>query len=468
MNPRSILLFVVLPALLAGAAPAQSFGYVFSTSQTETTLSGSAGTVLQTLRPNEVAAVEFVPCPVTSAEKWAPRTCYNTMAGDDDNNGLYFNPAMFGSIDALCDIVSPIACASQRTVFWSPSVALGTNVSGGPGLRPGDTGRIVRIGALDGQVEYFLRAEDVQIALGMPPTPVVVDVDAIAADPGYGVFFSVDSTHAVSTACGVTQVLDGDLLMIPSSAITWTFDLRVASVVAGQAEVVYTEAQMDAIVASAGIADRFGACVTLIQDLEALDIDYSGPITSFVTCNGTPLSVPALVFSGELMTGAGLCTTASGGQIHTGGCGRLGSACGSGLATLGDQMGLNPPSTTVGVPSWVNALASTFIERFVLEPVQHVLTAPTTVTIHTHSPHPANVVFVKIAPPVVAPSLPFFNCGFPDVYFFPAAWWTFPLTGFASFTTPAINVPVKLVWQGVALTSGGNLVLSAPASVDIQ
>jgi hypothetical protein len=463
---RQLVPIAILP-LLCSAAAAQNFGYVFSTSQTETTLSGSGGTVLATLRPNEVAAVEFSPCPVVSAEKWAPRTCYNTMAGDDDANGFYFNGAMFGSIDALCDIPSPIGCASQRTVFWSPSVALGINVSGGPGLRPGDTGRIVRVGALDGQVEYFLRAEDVQLALGMPSSPIVVDVDAIAADPGMGVYFSVDSTHTVNTSCGVTQVLDGDLLAIPASAITWTFDFRVAAVVPGSAEVVYTETQMDAIVASAGINNRFGTCVTQILDLETLDIDYSGPITSQVSCNGTPYHVPTFVFSGELMTGAGLCSTLGGGVIHNAGCGPLGSSCGTPLPTLGNQMGLLPPSGSLGVPSYVSALASTFIHRFVVEPLQHVLTAPTTVTIHTYSPYAATIVFVKIAPLVVSPSLPFFNCGFPDVYFFPSVWWSAPGAGFTSFTTPNIGVPVKLVWQGIALSSAG-LVLSTPGSVDIQ
>ena len=68
---------------------------------------------------------------------------------------------------------------------------------------------------------------------------------------------------------------------------------------------------------------------------------------------------------------------------------------------------------------------------------------------------------------LVAPSLPFFNCGFPDVYSFPSVWWTPRPIGFSTLTTPVVNIPVKLVAQGIALASSG-LVLSTPASIDIQ
>ena len=455
-------------AALTATLQAQSPGYLFTTSSTESTLSGSGGTVLQTLRPNEVAHVEFAPCPVISAEKWAPLTCYDTMAGDADLNGTYYNPAIFGSIDALCDMPSPLAgCPSPRSVFWSPSQPLATNISGAPGLRPGDTGRVVRMGTLDGQVEYFLRAEDVQIALGMPATPIVVDVDAIAADPGYGVFFSLDGTHAVNTICGITTVQDGDVLVIPAFAITWTWDLRVQSVLPGHAQRAFTEAQMDAMVVNAAMTDRFGVCITQIGDLEALDIDYSGPLATQIPCSGLVVFVPTLVFSGSTMTGAGLASTIGGGTIHSAGCGPMASACGTPLPTLGIQIGLLPPSAALGVPSFVNALQGVWTTRFVVEPQQHVLTSPTPVPMDVWSPSPVALVFVTIAPPVIAPSFPLWTCTFPDVYILPPIWWTPVPQGFSSFTTPTVTVPIKLVWQGVAIV-GSNLELSTPAMVDIN
>ncbi len=460
--------FAVLPFCVASAL-AQNQGFVFTTSQTETTASGSGGTVLQTLRPNEVGCVEFVPCPVISAEKWAPLTCYNTMAGDDDSNGMYYSPAMFGSIDALCDVLSPVACATPRSVFYSPSVAIGTNISGGPGLRPGDTGRIIRQGSLDGQVEYFLRAEDVQLALGMPISPVVVDVDAIAADPGYGVFLSLDQTHTVSISCGITTVRDGDVICIPTAAITWSADNRVLAVVPGSAIVVYTEAQMDAMVANAGIVDRTGTCLTQIQDLESLDIDWTGPVTAAGQCTSGFANVPTLIFSGELMTGCGLCTTKAGGQIYSGGCGPVGSSCSSGLATLGYQMGLQPPSSFLGVPSYVNALSTTFVNRFVAEPQQHVVTTPTTISIDLYVPNPWSIVFAKIVVPTVAPSVSLPNCFFPDVYIVPWVWSSaFTGPSWQTVTTPVVTFPgIKAVFQAAAIDSSGQIILSTPASVDI-
>lgn len=473
-SPRPILamnpILVTGIAILAASAGlrAQSPAFLFNTSSTETTLSGSGGTVLQTLRPNEVAHVSFSPCPVISAEKWAPRTCYDTMAGDADLNGTYSNPALFGSIDALCDFPNPVlGCPNPRSVYFSPSQPLNTNVSGTPGLRPGDTGRIVRMGTLDGQVEYFLRAEDLQSALGMPTSPILVDVDAIAADPGYGIFVSLDGSHAVNTVCGLTSVQDGDVLLIPASAITWTWDLRVQSVLPGQAVMVYTEAQMDAMVANAGIFDRFGNCVTQVIDVEALDIDYSGPVNAQVPCTGIVHFVPTLIFSAETLTGAGLCSTDLNGTIYVGGCGRIGNACGTPIPTLGTQMGLQPPSGTLGVASWVNALTGTWAMRYVIEPQQHVVNSPSTVSMDVWSPSAAAVVFVTIAPPVVAPSFTLWNCTFPDVYVVPPIWWTPVPAGFSSFTSPTVIAPIKLVWQGAAIVNG-NLELSTPATVDVN
>lgn len=461
----------LLPTLCA-AAVAQNTGYVFSTSQTETTASGSGGTVLQTLRPNEVAAVEFFPCPVISAEKWSPRTCYNTMAGDDDADGAYDNAAMFGSIDALCDVLSPVLCPTPRSVYWSPSVAMFTNISGAPGLRPGDTARIVRNGSGDGQVEHFLTAEQVQTALGMPVSPVVVDVDAICADPSFGIFLSLDQTHAVNCTCGTVIVQDGDLIAIPPGAITWTLDLRVAAVVPGSAVVCYTEAQMDLMVASSGIKNRFGACLTQIQDLEALDIDYSGPVTSAGQCTTGFVTTPALVFSGELMTGCGLCTTAGGGQIWTGGCGPMGAQCGTVFATLGNQLGLQPTSAVVGVASYVSAFSLSHPSRFTLEPQLHTVTLPTAISVDLYTPVFPTIVFAAIVPPTVAPSLGLFpNCYFPDIYILPWAWSSaFVGPGFTSVTTPVIpsGPPAKAVFQAAALNTAGQVILSTPASVDIN
>ncbi|MBK8095945.1 MAG: hypothetical protein IPK26_02500 [Planctomycetes bacterium] len=455
-------------AFAASPLAAQGLPFLFTTSQTEQTMSGSGGTVLQTLRPNEVARVEFTPCPVVSAEKWGPRTCYQTMAGDEDWSNVYFNPTLFARIDALVDIISPVGLPNQRTVYWSPSAPMGNAVSALP-FRPGDTARVIRNGTFDGQVEYFLRAEHVQQALGLPISPIVVDVDAIAADPGYGVFLSLDGTHVCNLACGPQIVQDGDVLVIPASAITPSWDFRVLGVTPNSASVLYTEAQIDAMVLNAQVTDRNGVCVNTILDLEALDIDYSGPVVTAVPCAGNIITAPTLIFSGETLTGCSLLSTDLGGSILNRGCGQIGRSCGGG-PTFGFEMGLQPPSTTQGVASHVNALTTTWSHLFVIEPKQHVIPAFTPVVIDVNSPSPFTWVVVSFAPwfpGSVAPSTSFPNQYFPDLYITPPVLWsTNTGAGFTTITSPAIPWSCRLVWQAVSLGSG--IDLSTPATVDVQ
>ncbi len=458
--------FVVLALL---GVPVAAQGFLFCTSQNERTLSGSSGTVLKDLHGNEVSFIDFSLCPTTGAEKWAARTCYQTMAGDENGDGSYWNPALFGQIDALVHLYLPGQVPTPRSVFWSPAATMGLTNSGAPGLRPGDTGRIIGGGGLYGLVQYFLSAELVQLALGIPITPIVVDVDAIAADAGLGIFFSLDQNLVVNTNCGTTLVRDGDLLMIPPNAITWTQDLRVAAVVPGSAVVVYNEVQMDQMVQNAQIADASGACVSLIQDLEVLDIDFGGRQLPMTFCSGT-FWIPSLYFTGELMTGGGILTTENYGMIANAGCGPLARACGNG-PTLGDQMGLLPPSASAGVPSYISALDTPFFtERFLIEPQQPVITAPAPVLLDLYTPLPLTLVAVEVVPATVAPHAPLPPfVYFPDLYVLGNPPWTYLsfTPGFQTIATPNVPFPMKLVFQAGGIV-GGNIILSAPASVDVQ
>jgi hypothetical protein len=266
-----------VPATLAAAALAQGPDLLVTYSQPEVTTSGSGGTNLRFLAPNEIAHLEWSagPCSSLSAEKWAPRTCFHTMAGDENGDGTYWNPAIFGSIDALVATMSttPVGGVNPRTVFYSPSAAMGTNISGIPGLRPGDVGRIVRTSAGDGQVEYFMRQEQFNQSLGLPlNTPI--DVDAIAFSPNYGVLFSLDQDIVANTICGPMLIQDGAVIQVSPWALTYTPDFRIASVLPVSAAVLYTEAQIDAFVNNAQVTDRFGICLTNGIDLESLEIDW--------------------------------------------------------------------------------------------------------------------------------------------------------------------------------------------------
>ncbi len=467
----------------AAAAAAQQPDFLMTFSQPERTVSTSGGTVLQFLYPDEVVQVESptAPCSGMPAEKWGPRTAFQTMAGDTNGDAIYWDPTIFGAIDAL--VRTPATAVgtpntNPRSLFFSPSVTVGTAISGPPGLRPGDVGHFVRTTLGDGRVEYFMRMEQFNASLGLPiVTPI--DIDAIAFDPQFGVFFSLDADIPANTACGPMLVRDGDVLFIPTMNLTYTPDLRIASVTPMSALVLYTEAQMDAFVANANVADRFGACLTTAVDVEALEIDWTGGFGVVPSCTGIALQVPDLLFATETMTGASLLTTAGGGTIFGGPCGAVGTPCGAG-PTMGPQVGIRPAAAGVGAPSHINGLCWARTLRYAMEPQQHVLSAfpaglPAGSTqIDITSPFAWNFVFVEFIPPTVATSVnvfPFSLLCFPDAYV-PSLLFYMPtptVGGFATF--PMFAVPPlttgKVLFQSLAF-GGSGLELSAPAIIDVQ
>ncbi len=478
MNPIHLTL---LTTTFAAAAATQAPDMLVTYSQPEQSLLGSGGTVLRLLRPNEICHLEWSngPCASPSAEKWAPRTAYHAMAGDENGDAMYWNPAIFGEIDAVCVPIAttPVAGVNVRTVFFSPAAAMGTAISGPPGLRPGDVGRIVRNGAgFDGQVEHFMRQEQFNQAMGLPLN-APIDVDACCFQPGLGVYFSLDQDVPGATFCGPALLRDGDVIAVPDWAITWTPDFRVAAVLPNSVAVVYTEAQVDAMVVAAQVTDRFGTCLTQAIDLEALEFDWNGTTAAMFPCPGTVAQQPPFVFSVEAGTGASLLTTVGGGQIYSHLCGAAGRGCGGG-PTSGAQMGILPASTTVGAPSHVNALAAASTTRFVLEPQQHVLNVPGgapqgATMIDYGSPYAWNLALIELVPPTVPGSIsafPFSLLCFPDLYATSINVWWWPLNGpWGSF--PMVAIPPawsgKVLYQAVGF-GGSGFELSTPTVIDVN
>ncbi|HEB53353.1 MAG TPA: hypothetical protein ENI87_08880 [bacterium] len=464
---------------IGGALFAQNPSFVLTFSQPENTLSGSGGTVLGTLRPNEIDTVSFFgPCTTLSAEKWMPRTCAHTMAGDADGDGIYFQNSIFGSIDALLStsaLAGIVPLDTQRSIYWSPSVAMGTAVSGVPGLRPGDVGRINRVGGSEGQVVHFITQEQVNNALGLPPS-YAIDVDAIAFQPNYGVFFSIDVDVPAMTVCGPTLVRDGDVLCLPPASLGYTTDLRIASTTPNSAVVAYSEAQMNAFTANAQVTDRFGVCLTAVGDVEALEIDLFGPTVTVVPCPGVVVLVPNLIFASENGTGGSLLETASGGVIHNNLCGPVGTPCGFG-PTFGPQIGIRPASTTTGAASHVNALAGTRVCTHVLEPQSHVMTSPAPAganMVAYNNPFVLSLILIQLPPstslpvPMSIPVPPWSQNCFPDLYAPSIFPWMPVGPGFGTFPTPAIPAgwTGKILFQGVGFASA-SFELSTPTVIDV-
>lgn len=462
---------------LAGASVAQvSPNFLLSLSGVETTASGSGGTVLQKIFPNEIAFVNFGTCATLSAEKWMPRTCSHVMAGDENADGNYYNGGIFGDINAILPHRHSMGTGldeNQRTVFWSVASPMGGAVSAQP-FRSGDVARIVSNGIGHGQVEHFMRQEQFNIALGRAPG-APLDIDAIAWQANYGVWFSINYNRNANTACGPMLVRDGDVLCIPPSALAYTTDGRIAAVMPNSAIVVHTEAQMDIYTANANVANNMGGCVTQAVDVEGLEIDLFGPVATMSGCAGTVISVPTLLFSTETGTGASILSTAAGGQIQPTPCGLAGQYCGAGV-TLGNQLGLSIPAGP-GIPSYVTGLGFSYAQTHVLEADMPVMTtsatgAPAgTSNIHYNSPFAINVVLIELVPAFVPPAvvgLPFSPTCFPDLYAPGIFGYAVVAGGFGTIPMPALPVGFtgKVLFQSVGL-GAGVFEFSTPTVVDV-
>jgi hypothetical protein len=466
--PHVFLLCLPITSALAQQTPLLTF------SQLEYTQSLGGGP-LQMIHPNEIA---FLTCSSSTghlAEKWSPLTCMQVMAGDENGDGNYWNPALFGSIDALAapkSAFGPVK-VDPRSVFWSPSAPTGTSISASP-LRPGDMGRIT----INGQVELLMGQELFNKALGLLPD-YPIDIDAFDYQPGVGIFFSIDSDVWASPGCWPqgTTVRDGDVLTIPDDGIhiTWALSqFYVTDVIANGAYRCYAEAGIDAMLLNSGISDRFGAAITQAIDLEALDIIPGSQITLQYQCNNVSVPLPELRFTTQSMTGGSVMTTLFGGSVNYG-------SCGSGFLVPSVQNGTAvgiQGSMQLGPPSYVNALAVATTERFALEPQTHVLNyglqgGPGT-TVHVGGPWPWVFNWIEIVPPTVPGSLsawPFSPNCFPDIYFPGFAFWGYtPMVGgFGSFNTPSIPVgwSGKLLFQCLVL-NGPTWELSTPTVIDVH
>jgi len=470
-------LTVLATIAVATSCLAQSSNLVLSFSQLEHTLSGSGGTVLRYLYRNEMAYLNFGSCASLSSEKWLPRTCSHVMAGDENGDGQYWNPGIFGDIDAVLThrhSASPSDPDNQRTVFWSVSSAMG-DVIAGYRFRPGDVARIVSDGSSDGRVEVFMSQDLFNISLGRSPNHPL-DIDAIAWQPNLGIWFSIDNSMInANTMCGPMGVRDGDVICIPPSAIAYTADGRIASVMPSSAIVVYTEAEMDAFTANANVADHVANPVTSVSDVEGLEMDLSLPITTVITCMGMPLDVPVLLFTTETATGASILTTQGTGQIHTTPCGLAGTPYHpSGGNTTGEQMGLMPPPIS-GVFSHITGLGFAHARTYTLEtdtPVVPMASTASPINISYNTPFPINVMFLQLVPsdvPRALVALPFSLTCFPDWYapaFMSVGVYMGP--GFGVLPSPPIPTfySGKILFQSAAPDVGNAIEFSTPLVVD--
>ena len=290
--------------LLAAAAPAASAQLQelsFTTLGNESTLSGSSGTVLATVTPEDVAVV--IPQAGASAELFVNHLNLNTLTGDGDGDAFYHEPIHAGAIDAL-QICAPTPFPhTPRDLFFSTKIGL--PFAGGGGIQPS----MVGTPAIGATPNIMITESQIRTALGITPNVLFIDVDAIAVDDLGTIFLSFEEDMPIFL--GTQMLFDGGVAAIPASTVTWS-GCNVTAVTPNSGVIAFNENFANFMTVNANIADNAGNFIQVIFDLDGLEIDPNGG--TFTTGGGT---FPNLIFSGEYYTGGGILSTAGFGSVAT-------------------------------------------------------------------------------------------------------------------------------------------------------
>jgi len=373
---------------------------VYSINDVATTFSGSSSTSLADLERTDV--VEFSPFVTLSAESVLTNATLTVLMGDEDGDGD-FDENFVGDIDALDVLRIPAPPAATRTVY---SYVFSTAEDFGQVL-DGDVFRFLAGGAAGDSVQRMLKEGQVLLATGQNLGSGDVDVDSFTQDQFGNIYLSFADDEDVNG----TLLSDGGVCMIPSTAITYGPHGNATNVVAGSAVIILSEADVDAMVATAGLL-----FASTVDDTTCLAIDLLGG--TFVGRDG--LNHPNLYFSGESL-GASVLSTAAGGSFATGNFGApLATPTGSpGALGLGAMSG-GIDALTVR-ENFSRALAIDSPDTEVIYPGE------THVEWNVGNCVPNSIVtfFIDVFPgvPGAQPtSQPVFGKVFPQIYPFPVAW----------------------------------------------
>jgi len=509
----------LIAATLAAAANAQH-SLLFTPSANEVTKSGSAGAYVRNLGPNAISVVTPNAAITHSAEKFAADWNYQTLAGDTDvpADGFVSHIAFMGGINALTTLpyqwneqtqtfeprTRPVTVADA---YITPRNDVGYNVSAPNQLRKGDCGRFVRNAAGNGQVEYFITAEQIITAFGMfdpqsgqPLEPEDIALDAIAVSLDQHIYLSFEDDHWMrlfrNGALNNFFVPDGSVVCLRNPVWDPNTKGEVAVVQANRGIVVLSEPQVDAMLVNSNAADNAGANPPAITDLDGLAIDRDGGGVLVVQWGNQVFNLNHLLLSGTTMTGCGVISTVGGGTIAVvNGCALAATAP---TPSYGRRMGLQW-TPAPGAQSSVENL-----DLLETEPSYFVLATPTpgpgtlpgafTVHVGTNVNPVAVVLLYGIGALPVSPSadpatMPLIgawfanNRCFPEYYpgLWPAPFGTSPFpmlltagvgmaaAGTGQFGQVALagpNIAGGILFQALAIDAAGNLHLSTPGTIN--
>jgi hypothetical protein len=326
-----LLQLAAASAALATLAPAQFTILMTSGTSDETTLAIDA-VELDTIRNDEIYEVRPLPGLPYTARPFLPTSLQWYYVGDQDNDATYVDASVDGpggQIDAILvknGITGPV---TPRDVFFSIA-ATSANL---PGVLPSD---VVRF-AGQGTREVFLTEAQLMTATG----GTSLNLDALAQSAAGDLFLSFSLTEALS----IGSADDGDLLLIPASAITYDGAGNVSAIAAGSVQMVATQADLIAMVNTSGFRTSVGGLVTTSFELSGLEIDPNGG--TFLAPANPTVTLPNLLFAwSDFSNDGALISTANGGSFGV----VNGVPMASAIATQGDQIGWQPNSTGVFGP----------------------------------------------------------------------------------------------------------------------
>lgn len=318
-------------SLLAALAPAQHTILMTSGSSDENTL-GLDAFELDLIANDEVYEVTPLPGTFYTAKPFLPNGLAWFYLGDVDNDGTYVDASVdapHGRIDAIFVKATTPAPVTPRDVFFS----INATSANFPGVTTSD---VVRYAA-QGVREVFLSDAVLQVGVG----GTSLNLDSLAQSAAGDLFLS----FAGSETLAFGSALDGDVLMIPGSAITYDGNGNVASILPGSVVRVATEAGLIAMVNNSGFRTSVGGTVTTSFQLSGLEIDPNGG--TFPASFDPSVQVPNLLFVwSDFSNDGAIVSTAGGGSIAV----INGVPMGSTIATQGDQLGWLPDSTGTNGP----------------------------------------------------------------------------------------------------------------------
>jgi hypothetical protein len=326
--------FLCTLPLLCAVAPAQHTLLFIAGTADRNTLALDAPEV-DLMRSDEIYEVTPLVGVAYPARPFLPISLQYHYVGDLDGDGIYVEDDIEGpgdTLDAVFIKSGTVGPVTPRDVFWS---VVSTSTANIPGLRVSD---VVRFSG-QGTLEFFLTQVQLNDACGYASTSNTVNLDAICQSAAGDLFFS---QSGVNTINGIATD-DGDLLVIPTAAISYDMNGNVQAIAPGSAVRIASQTDLIAMITASGHRTSVGGTVDSVAspafELSGLELDPNGG--TWVS----PLDAqtyPNILFCwSDFSNDGAIISTAGGGSIAT----INGVPIGSTVATLGDQIGIQPTST---------------------------------------------------------------------------------------------------------------------------